>query len=70
MIANIAVLLEPFLPFSSSKIRRWLSIDNSWAPKVIHAGYGLPETEILFDRLDKSVIDDELERLHFLALAL
>ena len=63
MIANIAVLLEPFLPFSSSKIRRWLSIDNSWAPKVIHAGYGLPKTEILFDRLDKSVIDDELERL-------
>ena len=63
MIANLAVLLEPFLPFSSAKIREWLSVDNSWEPKTVDCGYRIPGSEILFTRLDKSVIDDELERL-------
>lgn len=63
MIANIAVLLEPFLPFSSTRIRQWLAIDNDWVVKKIPAGFTIPEPEILFERLDKSVIDEELKRL-------
>lgn len=63
MIANLAILLEPFLPFSSAKIRGWLSVDNRWEPKIVNFGYKIPEPELLFDRLDKSVIDEELERL-------
>ena len=63
MIANLAVLLEPFIPFSSSKVRKWLAIDYCWALKTIPIGYRISEPEILFERLDKSVIDDELDRL-------
>ena len=63
IIANLAVLLEPFLPFSSSRIRSWLSINNEWSVKSIPSGISIPEPEILFERLDKKVVDEELERL-------
>ena len=64
MIANLAVLLEPFLPFSSAKIREWLSIENSWSVKSVPIGFVIPKPEILFERLDKKVVDEELGRLH------
>jgi methionyl-tRNA synthetase len=63
IIANLAVLLEPFLPFSSSKIKGWLAVENGWSVKSIHGGFLIPEPEILFERLDKKVVDEELERL-------
>jgi len=63
MIANLAILLEPFLPFSSAKIKKWLSLDNEWSVKTIPGGFTIPEPEILFERLDKSIVYEELERL-------
>lgn len=30
IIANLAVLLSPFLPFSSEKVCRWLNINPKW----------------------------------------
>lgn len=63
IIANLAVLLFPFLPFSSEKVCGWLGIDNKWERKSVPAGYALPETEILFRRIDKGAIEVETERL-------
>ena len=63
IIANLAVLLAPFLPFSSEKVCAWLHISNDWKRKEISAGYRLPEIQILFERIDKSVIDIETEKL-------
>ena len=64
MIANLAVLLEPFLPFSSAKIKRWLNLDDSWRVQTVASGFAIPEPEILFERLEKSVVSEELERLN------
>lgn len=63
IIANLAVLLAPFLPFSSEKVCRWLGTDNKWGKKSVSAGSQLPEVEILFQRIDKKVIDIETEKL-------
>lgn len=63
MIANLAVLLSPFLPFSSDKVCRWLGINNKWEKQSVSAGYLLPEVEILFQRIDKKVIEIETEKL-------
>lgn len=63
IIANLAVLLYPFLPFSSEKVCKWLNINNKWERKAVSAGYQLPEIEILFQRLDKKVIEEESEKL-------
>lgn len=63
IIANLAVLLSPFLPFSSEKIRRWLQISEKWEYHTVSAGFRLPEIEILFRRIDKKVIEKETENL-------
>jgi len=63
MIANLAVLLAPFTPFSSEKIFGWLNITNRWERQSVEAGYPLPEIEVLFRRLDKKVIEIETEKL-------
>lgn len=64
IIVNLATLLEPFLPFSSAKVKSWLTIGSGWSIKSVLPGYSIPEPEILFERLDKKVIDEELQRLH------
>jgi len=64
LIANLVVLLEPFLPFSSTKVKSWLAIEDGWSAKSVAAGFVIPEPEILFERLDKKVIDEELQRLN------
>lgn len=63
IIANLAVLLHPFLPFSSAQVMGWLGICAEWKPQSVAAGYVLPPITILFERLDPKVIDEELQRL-------
>ena len=63
IIANLAVLLAPFLPFSSEKVCKWLLVSTQWELKKVPEGYRLPEIQILFERLDKSVIEEERLRL-------
>ncbi len=64
LIANLAILLSPFIPFSSEKVKKWLNISDEWNPQFINVGFEIPEPEILFERLDKSIIDEELKKLH------
>lgn len=63
IIANLAVLLYPFLPFSSKKICGWLNITNQWEQQSVPSGYQLPEIEILFQRIEKKVIEEETAKL-------
>lgn len=63
IIANLAVCLQPFLPFSSEKVRGWLGLDDYWAVKAIPAGFAIPQPGILFDRLPAGTAETELERL-------
>ena len=63
IIANLAVLLQPFLPFSSEKVCRWLNIRSTWERKTVPSGFKLSQIEILFKRIDKKVIEEETEKL-------
>ena len=63
IIENLAVILKPYLPFSSEKVCGWLGISDDWHTKEVTVGYELPEIQILFERLDKSVIEEERRRL-------
>lgn len=63
LIANLAVLLSPFLPFSSEKVSDWLNLKSEWKLQSIDEGYILPKTDILFERLDKGIVEDELSKL-------
>ncbi|WP_294393216.1 methionine--tRNA ligase [uncultured Clostridium sp.] len=63
IIANLSNLLEPFMPFACEKIRGFLGINNPvWMPIEIKEGK-INKLEILFERIDKNVIEEELVRL-------
>lgn len=64
IIANTAILLAPFLPFSSEKVGGWLGIENTWEKKLILPGYQLPEVEVLFERIEKEEIAKERAKLN------
>lgn len=63
IVSNLAVLLKPFLPFSSAKIQDWLGLEDRWNPQFVKSGRYLPETDILFERIDKSTAEQEIEKL-------
>ncbi|OPJ62922.1 methionine--tRNA ligase [Clostridium oryzae] len=63
-IANLSNLLEPFLPFSSFKVRRWIGVrEASWSYVKAKANQKIEDTRILFDRIDKKVIEYEINKL-------
>jgi len=64
IIANLSMLLNPFLTFSSEKVRNILSMEfAAWKFIEIPAGLELGAVDILFERIDKKVIQEEEARL-------
>ena len=63
IIANLAVLLSPFLPFSPEKLSAWLSLTNKWQFQSVPAGLVLPEISVLFRRIDREEIAMEEAKL-------
>ncbi len=65
IIANLSLLLDPFLPFSSEKVRNILKLGKStWQCIEIPAGLSIGQVEILFERIDKKVIEEEEIKLN------
>jgi methionyl-tRNA synthetase len=63
IIGNIAQILSPFLPFSSEVVKANLRIDKlTWQP-FNPAPIQLQTVRPLFERIDISVIQDELDKL-------
>lgn len=64
IIANLANLLQPFIPFSCEKVRKFLSLDRpSWQIIAVPADTQIHKLEHLFERIDVSRIDEELRLL-------
>ncbi len=60
IIANLAQLLHPFIPFSCGKISNFLSLRQPvWHPVSVTAGLRIKHIELLFERIDLSRIDEE-----------
>jgi len=63
LIANLAHVLTPFLPFSSSKVKDMIRIDETeWRPFHVLSPH-LTHVEPLFERIDQVKIAEERERL-------
>lgn len=64
IIANLANLLQPFIPFSCDKIRGFLSLEQpAWTWCHVPAGRLLHGVELLFERIEPSRIEEETRRL-------
>lgn len=66
--ANTAIAFEPFLPFSSKKLRAMLNMDSfSWNDlgriDILPANHELGEVQLLFEKIDDAEIDKQMQRL-------
>ncbi|NIK71828.1 methionine--tRNA ligase [Paenibacillus sp. BK720] len=60
IIANLAQLLNPFIPFACEEIRKFLTLDQpEWAIISVPANRKIKELKILFERIDVSRIEEE-----------
>lgn len=73
--ANLAIAFEPFLPFSSAKLMSMLSTDCpfGWdrlgSTDLLPEGHVLGSPELLFEKLEDSVIDAQIQKLQATKLA-
>ena len=68
LVANLAIAFEPFLPFSSAKLRRLINMDgcewtNLGRTDLLKAGHQLAEPELLFDKIEDDTIQLQLDKL-------
>lgn len=68
LVANLAIAFEPFLPFSSEKLRKMINMPNfEWtqlgSTDLLKAGDQLGEPELLFEKIEDEVIDKQLQKL-------
>ncbi len=68
LAANLAIAFEPFLPFSSEKLRGMLGMESfEWeqlgCTDLLTAGHQLGKAELLFEKIDDSAIDAQMQRL-------
>ena len=66
--ANLAIAFEPFLPFSSDKLRRMLNLaDFSWNQlgriDLLKTGDCIGEVQLLFEKIEDAAIDAQLQKL-------
>ena len=68
LVANLAIAFEPFLPFSSEKLRKMINMPNfEWtqlgSTDLLKAGDQLGEPELLFEKIKDEVIEKQLQKL-------
>lgn len=66
--ANLAIIFEPFLPFSAVKILKMLNLEKQdWSKlgstDILQVGHQLGESELLFTKIEDEEIDKQLQRL-------
>jgi len=68
LTANLAIAFEPFLPFSSKKLRDMLNMESfEWdqlgSTDLLSAGHQLGEASLLFEKIEDDVIQRQLDKL-------
>ena len=68
LVANLAIAFEPFLPFSSAKLRSMLNMEGvDWNAlgntEILKPGHQLAEPELLFEKIEDDAIEAQLKKL-------
>ena len=66
--ANIAIAIEPFMPFSAEKILKMLAVEKyGWeelgSMELIAAGHTIGEAQLLFEKIENDTIQAQLDKL-------
>ena len=68
LVANLAIAFEPFLPFSSEKLRKMLNMDTfEWEQlgrtDLLAEGHQLNKAELLFEKIEDETIQAQVDKL-------
>ena len=68
LVANLEIAFEPFLPFSSKKLRQMLNIaESDWAQlgstELLKPGHQLGTPALLFEKIEDEAIEAQLKKL-------
>ena len=68
LVANLSIVFEPFLPFSSKKLREMLNLASfEWTSlgsvNLLAEGHELGEVGLLFEKIEDDAIQAQLDRL-------
>ena len=68
LVANLSIAFEPFLPFSSKKLREIINMtEYDWSElgstDLLPAGKQLAEPELLFEKIEDEAIEAQLRKL-------
>ena len=68
LVANLSIAFEPFLPFSSKKLRELINMtEYDWSElgstELLAAGKQLAEPELLFEKIEDDAIEAQLNKL-------
>lgn len=66
--ANLAIVFEPFLPFTSEKLFRFLNIgplqwSSAGSSEILTEGHTINKPEILFAKIEDAKVEEQLEKL-------
>ncbi len=66
--ANLAILSQPFLPYTAKRIFKMLNLDGSgWnsagSAEILKSGHQLNPPELLFERIEDEAISKQIEKL-------
>lgn len=66
--ANLTIILEPFLPFSTEKLREWLNCGKfGWSEagrsNLMEAGHEIKKPGLLFEKIENDVIEKQINKL-------
>lgn len=71
LTANLAVLINPFLPFTAKKmchmmkvVEKMLDWENAGSMKLLSVGYSLRAPELLFRKIEDSEMMEQMEKLN------
>jgi methionyl-tRNA synthetase len=65
---NLTIVLEPFIPFSMDKLRKWLNIDllkwdDAGRDDLLKPGHLISNPGLLFEKIENDVIDKQISKL-------
>jgi len=69
LVANLAIAFEPFLPFSSRKLRDMIALsdeigwDSLGGIDLLSEGHRIRKPELLFEKIEDSVVEAQVQKL-------
>ncbi len=66
--ANLAIAIEPFMPFTAAKILKMIAVENfGWdrlgESALLPAGHAIGEPELLFEKIEDAQVDAQVAKL-------